>query len=159
MALLLLLAPAVGCGDTKSEEAADEVEQSSMDERVERSADDFPSELVDPEEYRAGADLIRQHYTAISRGSYRRAFDLWEEGSREFNEFTAEAEKISRAVVTFGESGLIGEQNGQVTIEVPVTVEVTGPGGAIEYRGESFLLRKQKDGTWRIVANRSDQQL
>ena len=106
---------------------------------------------VNAGEYTEAADLVRQHYTAISRGSYRRAFDLWEKGSRDFDEFSREAEQISRAVVTFGSSGRAGTVEGMPTIEVPVTVQITTADGRIEERHESFLLRKSPDEGWRLL--------
>lgn len=106
------------------------------------------------EEYKKAADLVREHYTAISRGSYRRAFDLWEKGSRDFEEFSREAGQISRAVVTFGSSGRAGTVDGMPTIEVPVTVQITSPEGATEERRETFLLRKSPDQGWRLLQRR-----
>jgi len=102
-------------------------------------------------EYTEAADLIREHYTAISRESYRRAFDLWEKGSRDFEEFSREAEQISRAVVTFGDAGRAGTVDGMPTIEVPVTVQITTPEGTTEERHETFLLRKSQQEGWRLL--------
>ena len=106
------------------------------------------------EEYRQAADIVRQHYTAISRDSYHRAYDLWSEGAREFNEFTAEAEKIDRAVVTFDRAGRVGMMDDHLVAEVPVTVEITLTGGAELQRHEIFLIGQEPGGLWKIMESR-----
>jgi hypothetical protein len=128
--------------------ASGHVEEESIEAAPEESG--LPA-AVNAGEYTDAADLVRQHYTAISRGSYRRAFDLWEKGSRDFEEFSREAKQISRAVVTFGSSGRAGTVKGMPTIEVPVTVQVTSADGRTEEHHETFLLRKSPDEGWRLL--------
>ncbi len=125
--LLLLATITFGC---ESDEGLEDDASMNREEQIEKTGTptDRAAESSEPperfdKEYRNAADLVRQHYTAISRRSYRRAYDLWAKGKREFNEFTTEAEKIERAVVSFERSGRAGTLDGSLVVEVPVTVE------------------------------------
>lgn len=155
--ILLLSLLLLSCSDSGENRSSDAGSGSVRDEvgGKEEPGQDSPSPTAtNVEEYQKAADLVRQHYTAISRGSYRRAFDLWETGSRDFEEFSREAEGIRRAVVAFGSSGRAGTAEGMPTIEVPVTVQITTPEGTTEERHETFLLRKSPDQGWRLLQRR-----
>lgn len=155
LTLVALIAITYGCG---GEEAAKNgvLVKTEIDAPTDQSD---RAERIDEEygaEYRTAADLVRQHYTAISRDSYRRAFDLWVEGSREFNEFTTEAEKIDRAVVSFDRSGRAGILDDRLVVEVPVMVQIRMAGGAEVERHEVFLIQQQSGGVWKILESREE---
>src|SRR5690606_30397664 len=89
----------VGCSDSKEQKVTSRVDHPSVvreGDEPQGTVDEGEGEPVaaNAEEYQEAADLVRQYYTAISRGSYRRAFDLWEKGTREFEEFSEEAKSI-----------------------------------------------------------------
>lgn len=157
LSLILLSLLCGSCEDRgEAEPSSLELDHPSILRNDEPATDGEGPAAENVEEYQVAADLVRQYYTAISRGSDRRAFDLWEEGSREYDEFTAEAEQIERAVVTFGRSGRAGVSDGMPTIEVPVSVAITTRDGTTSERAETFLLRRTPTEGWRIVDRQTD---
>ena len=166
MVIAALASMFLACGETQSDRPGDiEESVSETKEEVVGTADPPPHETVpappettttvdsaDLEECRKAADITREYYTAISRKSYPRAYALLDKAARpsSLDAFRISVADIERAEVTLGRQGRIAESDGQVTLRIPITIDVTIEGGPSLVRHEYCVLAK-REGVWQII--------
>ena len=150
----LLFIAAIGCRDSQPRGEGAGIDTSAalgspVESRGAEASDSSGASALsrrNPQLETTAADVVRRYYDAITAGQYDSAYALWE-GSGEASgqtrtEFANGFKQTVRTVATIGDRVRVEGAAGSQYITVPVTVDATLKGGALQHFVGTYVLRR-----------------